>query len=84
MVRGTFFPCLPRGVRACWDGWEHFFSTFARLTEGRGGGLKLYEQFPYRTNTFQNGAPLREAPPENLFKGNFPQQGRMGVSAIPK
>ena len=25
---------LPGGVKACQDGLEHFFSTFARLTEG--------------------------------------------------
>ena len=39
-VWNTFFPRLPGGVRACQDGLGHFFSTFARLTEGgrRGGG----------------------------------------------
>ena len=45
------------GVKACQDGLEHFFSTLARLTE-RGGGLKLFWQCPYRTNTFQKGASL--------------------------
>ena len=35
------------------------FFTFARSTEG--GGLKLFGQCPYRTNTFQKGAsPRRE------------------------
>ena len=33
------------------------FSTFSCLTEGGGeGGLKLFGQYPYRTNTFQKGA----------------------------
>ena len=34
-----------------------FDSIFARLTEW-GGGLKLFGQCPYRTNTFQKGASL--------------------------
>ena len=59
---GHFFsPRLPGGVRACQDGFGHFFSTFARLTEegrGGGGGLKLFGQYPYRTNTFQKGSSL--------------------------
>ena len=58
MVLSTFFPMFARGaggVRACQDCLEHFFSTFACLTEG-GGGLKLFGQCPYRTNTFQKGA----------------------------
>ena len=33
------------------------FSEFARLTEG-GRGLKLFGQYPYKTNTFQKGASL--------------------------
>ena len=33
------------------------FFTFARSTEG--GGLKLFGQCPYRTNTFQKGASLK-------------------------
>ena len=41
-------------------GWfGALFSTFARLTEE--GGLKLFGQCPYRTNTFQKGASLRDA-----------------------
>ena len=33
-----------RGVKACQDGLEHFFSTFARLTEG--GGSKAILAMP--------------------------------------
>ena len=44
------------GVKACQDGLGHFFSTFARLTEGK--GLKLFGQWPNRANTFQKGASL--------------------------
>ena len=44
------------GVKACQDGLGHFFSIFARLTQG--GGLKLFGQCPYRTNIFQKGASL--------------------------
>ena len=62
MVLGTFFPQLPRGVRACQDGMGHFFSTFARLTEG--GGLKLFGQCPYRTKIFQKGASLKAEQPK--------------------
>ena len=41
-------------------GWfGALFSMFARLTEG-GGGLKLFGQCPYRTNTFQKRASLTE------------------------
>ena len=58
MVWGTFFPCLPVGVRACQDGLGHFFPTFARLTERR-GSLKLFGQGPCRTNTFQKEASLK-------------------------
>ena len=61
MVSGTFFlSTLPGGVRACQDGLGHFFSTFACFTE-RGGGLKLFGQCIYRTNTFQKGAFLDES-----------------------
>ena len=59
MVCSTFFyQCMPGDVRACQDGLQNFFSTFDRLTEGV-GGLKLFGQCPYRTNTFQKGASLR-------------------------
>ena len=37
--------------------WGTSFSKFARLTEGGGGGLKLFGENPY-TNTFQKGASL--------------------------
>ena len=41
MVWSTFFyQCMPGDVRACQDGLEHFFSTFARFIEGGGGGSK--------------------------------------------
>ena len=47
------------GVKACQDGFEHFFfSTFARLTERGGEALKLFGQCPYKTNIFQKGASL--------------------------
>ena len=55
---GTFFPHLPGGVRAYQDGLGYFFSTFARLTEGGMGVLKLFGQCPYRTNTFHKEASL--------------------------
>ena len=55
MVRPTFFPCLPGGVRACQDGLEYFFSIFAHLTEGRGGYLGNAHIEP--TN-FKKGASL--------------------------
>ena len=57
-----FFPTFARGCKGLPGPGsqvilEHFFSTFARLTEEGGlGGLK---HCPYRTNPFQNGAPLR-------------------------
>ena len=35
-------------VKVCQDGLGHFFSTFARLTEG--GGLKLFGQRPEPTH----------------------------------
>ena len=54
-----FFPGLPGGVRACQDGLRHFFSTFACLIEG-GRGSKAIGQCPYRTNTFQKGASLKQ------------------------
>ena len=57
-------------------GWlGPLFSTFARLTEG-GGGLKLFGQCPYRTNTFQKGTSLtgggrgRVTPAIKLFSTN--------------
>ena len=60
MVLGTFFPQLPRGVRACQDGMGHFFSTFARLTEGpseRGGGSEAIWARPIKN---QEGASLMQ------------------------
>ena len=42
---------------ACQDGLEHFFSTFACLTEG-GGGQRLFGQCLYGNNTFQNRPSL--------------------------
>ena len=56
MVWSTFCPHLPGGVKACQDGLQHFFPTFARLTEGRGGDL--FGQCPSRINTFHKGASL--------------------------
>ena len=52
---GAVIPTLPGGVRVCQDGSRHFFSRFSRLKEGGPGGLKLFGQCPYRTNTFQKG-----------------------------
>ena len=56
MVRPTFSPRLPGGVKACQDGLEYFFfSIFAHLTEGRGGYLGNAHIEP--TN-FKKGASL--------------------------
>ena len=44
MVCSIFFPTLSGGVMACQDGLGHFFSTFARLTEG--GGSKAIWAMP--------------------------------------
>ena len=44
------------GVKACQDGLGHFF--FHVCPFDRGGGLKLFGQYPYRTNTFKKGASL--------------------------
>ena len=59
---GAVIPTLPGGVRVCQDGPRHFFSRFSRLKEGGPGGLKLFGQCPYRTNTFQKGASLINSP----------------------
>ena len=37
---------------------------------GLGGRLKLFGQCPYRTNTFQKGASLREVPYKGLHGGS--------------
>ena len=57
MVWGTFFPrcpgCLFVVVRMFWCTFFHV-CPFAR----GGGGLKLFEQCPYRIKTFKKGASL--------------------------
>ena len=50
------------GAKACQDGLEHFFPHICPFDRGGrgwggGGGLKLFWQCPYRTNTFQKGLP---------------------------
>ena len=59
MVWSTFCPHLPGGVKACQDGLQHFFPTFARLTEGRGG---VYLGSAHLESThFIKGLPLFSA-----------------------
>ena len=54
---GHFFPTLPRMfVCCCQDVLVHFFSCLPVCQ--RGGGLKLFEQCPYRIKTFKKGASL--------------------------
>ena len=50
------FPTFAWGCKGLSGWFGALFSTFARLTEG--GGLKLFRQCPYRTNTYQKGASL--------------------------
>ena len=61
-VGSIYIRALPRkgrgGVKACQDGLGHFFFHVCPFDRG-GGGLKLFGQFSYRTNTFQKGASLR-------------------------
>ena len=55
---GARFPTFAQGCQGLPEWLGALFSTFARLTEGGRGGLKLFGQCPYRTNTFQKGASL--------------------------
>ena len=57
MVWGKFFPRLPGGVRACQDGFGHFFSTFARLTE-EGGSKAIWAMPIWKQNISKNGFQL--------------------------
>ena len=51
-----FFPTFAQGCKDLSGWFGALFSTFACLTKGV--GLKLFKQYPYRTNTFQKGASL--------------------------
>ena len=56
MIVWALFSYVARGCKGLLGWYKALFSTFARLTEGR--GAKLFGQCPYRTNTFQKGASL--------------------------